>query len=162
MASLPPTVTSISWSGSYVTPHLRFKYSHISTLRGFKPALEVVEGTPLFQGVDTLLADMPGCLKIRLAHAQGDGVLHLAYNIKEFTDTGTAVSLRFYLIMGFSWGNQHPFILHLLTDNGAVVFVFFNTKWVAVLSTDSIGPSLSDTNWAIWRMVLPSMNTVKS
>ena len=32
---------------------------------------------------------------------------------------------------------------------------FFNTKWVAVLNTDSIGPSLSDTNWAIWRMVLP-------
>ena len=47
-----------------------------------------VEGTPLFQGVDTLLADMPGRLKVRLAHAQGNGVLHLADNIKKLADPG--------------------------------------------------------------------------
>ena len=39
---------------------------------------------------------------------------------------------------------------------------FFSTKWVAVLNTDSIGANLSDTNCATWRMVFPSINTVKS
>ena len=31
---------------------------------------------------------MPGRIKIRFAHTQGNGILHLIYNIKEFADTG--------------------------------------------------------------------------
>ena len=34
------------------------------------------------------IADMPGGIEIRLAHAQGNGVGHLIYHIKEFTDAG--------------------------------------------------------------------------
>ena len=39
---------------------------------------------------------------------------------------------------------------------------FFSTKWVAVLMTESMVASYSDTNWATPRMLLPSIITVKS
>lgn len=92
----------------------------------------------------------------------GNGVLHLADNIKNLR-IRKAVSLRSYLIMDFSWGNQKSFILHRLTDHGAMVFVFFRTKWVAVLSTDSMN-RCQPVRYKLGHLAhgFPSMNTVKS
>ena len=39
-----------------------------------------------------------------------------------------AESLRFFLIMDFSRGNQHPFILRLFSEYGAMVLVLFKYK----------------------------------
>ena len=47
-----------------------------------------IKGSSFFQGIDTLVPDVPGSIKIRFSHTQRDGILHLAYNIKKFTDPG--------------------------------------------------------------------------
>ena len=47
-----------------------------------------VMGLSFFQRIDTLVTDMPGRVKVRLAHTQGDGILHLADDIKELPDPG--------------------------------------------------------------------------
>ena len=41
-----------------------------------------------FQAINTLVADMPRRIKIRLADTKGDCVLHLMYHIEELTDPG--------------------------------------------------------------------------
>ena len=41
---------------------------------------------PLLDGVDGGLADVPGRDKVRLAHAQGDGVLHRGHDVEELAD----------------------------------------------------------------------------
>ena len=50
-------------------------------------AVRSVECAPFFQGINTLVPDMPRCVKIRLSHAEGDGVVHLADDIKKFPNT---------------------------------------------------------------------------
>ena len=47
-----------------------------------------IEGPPLFQGINALVPDMPGRIKIRLSDAQGNGIVHFADDIKKFPDTG--------------------------------------------------------------------------
>ena len=49
-----------------------------------------IEGSALFQGIDTLITDMPWCIKIRFAHTEGDDlrVIHLGDDVKKLTDTG--------------------------------------------------------------------------
>ena len=46
-----------------------------------------IKGSSFFQGIDTLVPDVPGSIKIRISHTQRDGILHLAYNVKKFADT---------------------------------------------------------------------------
>ena len=62
----------------------------------FQPCIGGVKGSSLFQRIDSLVPDMPGRIKIRLAHAQGNCVLHLADNVKKFPYSG--------------WFNSHNFI----------------------------------------------------
>ena len=45
-----------------------------------------IKGPPLLQGIDPFIPDVPGRVKIRFTYAQGYGVLHLAYDVKKFTD----------------------------------------------------------------------------
>ncbi|MPM59556.1 hypothetical protein SDC9_106400 [bioreactor metagenome] len=47
-----------------------------------------VTGKALFQRINARVPDVPGGDKVRLAHAQGDGVLHFLQNIKKSADTG--------------------------------------------------------------------------
>ena len=47
-----------------------------------------VKGSSFFQGINALIPDVPGCIKIRFPHTQRDSVLHLIYDIKKFADTG--------------------------------------------------------------------------
>ena len=47
-----------------------------------------IEGMSLLQRIDTLLANMPGGIKIRLAHTQGDGIRHILDHIEELPDSG--------------------------------------------------------------------------
>ena len=46
-----------------------------------------IKRSSLFQRIDAFLADVPRRIKIRLAHAEGDRIFHLAYNVKELTDS---------------------------------------------------------------------------
>ena len=46
-----------------------------------------LEGTSFFQGINTLITNMPWCIKIRLTHTKRNGIFHLTYNIKKLTDS---------------------------------------------------------------------------
>ena len=41
-----------------------------------------------FKRIDAFFPDVPGSFKIGFAHAQRNGILHLAYDVKEFSDPG--------------------------------------------------------------------------
>ena len=47
-----------------------------------------IESASLFQRVNTLVADVPGRVKIRLADSQRNRVFHFRYNVKESADAG--------------------------------------------------------------------------
>ena len=63
-----------------------------------------IEGASLLQGMNALLPDMPGSIKVRLAHAQRDGILHFRHNIEELPD---AAGLYIYngIVQGISHGD---------------------------------------------------------
>ena len=46
-----------------------------------------IECAPFLQRVDSLIPDVPGRVKVRLAHPQRNRIRHLTYNIKKFPDT---------------------------------------------------------------------------
>ena len=58
---------------------------HLS-LQFRKAGVAGVESASVLQGVDALFPDGPGRVKVRLAHAEGDGAFHGRHDIKEFPD----------------------------------------------------------------------------
>ena len=57
-------------------------------LQILKACVGGIEGTPLFQRIDSFLSDMPWRVKIRLAYTQGNSAFHFIYNIEKLPDPG--------------------------------------------------------------------------
>ena len=47
-----------------------------------------IKGPPLFQCVNTFIADMPRGIKVRLTNAKRNDIIHFTYNIKKLPDAG--------------------------------------------------------------------------
>ena len=47
-----------------------------------------IKGASFFQGINTLIPDMPGRIKVRFAHAKGNGIRHFRHKVKKLTNPG--------------------------------------------------------------------------
>ena len=131
--------------------------------QGGKPAVARVLRVSALDGFDRRVADVPRRDEVRLAHAQGNGVLHFRHDIEKFTDAAGFEPRRTLIDK----------ISHACTDmrmrlSSSVsvmvpsILYFLRMKCVAVDCTSSSVERRSETKRATSRRFLPSMNTARS
>ena len=82
-----------------------------------------VEGSSLFQGIDTLIPDVPGGIEVGFTNTEGNSIIHFAYDVKEFPDArrfdidyfiGQRIShgVIFSLVSSFFFARMVPWSLY--------------------------------------------------
>ena len=131
--------------------------------QGGQPAVARVLGVSALDALDRRVADVPRRYKIRLAHAEGDGVLHLRHDVEKLADAARLEVFRAFIDKTFHACTE---ILRSLSSSAPVIvpsiLYFLRMKWVAVDCTSSSVERRSETKRATSRRFLPSMNTAKS
>ena len=122
-----------------------------------------IKGSPLFQRINTLIANVPRRVKIRLAHSERDHIVHLRNNIEKLPDPGRLQ--RCCLVC-----NQicsHGVTISRISSSFLSIMVpwslyFFRMKCVVVPRTVSSVESLLVTKPDTSFKVFPSRMTIRS